>query len=187
MKRLALGVAALLVATAGSVATATPGSRSTGDWCEKNADAGARPDVAHNKPLAAGGGRRDSKVPNAFACFDASPAAADQQVQLGAVVNAWADHERGVLRTSCVPSGRSWLADYCTDTVTLPAKADMAPPSATVTAPAGGDPGRVGVDDPAGEPLVDVDVAGHRVSVDHGAVCLEVDSTPLCRENPGGR
>ena len=135
--------------------------------------------------MAAGGGSRDGQVPNVFACYDASAAVVDHHVELGAVVNAWADHENGVLRLSCVP-GRGPV-QRCNEAVSLPAKADVAPPSAAVSAPTGSTPAQVRVDDQPAEPLVAVEVEGHRLSVDHGSVCVEVDRTPLCRENPGRR
>jgi hypothetical protein len=184
MKRLALGVAALLVATAGSVASATPGSGG-GDWCEQNADAGARPEVEKERPFAAGGGSRDGRVPNVFACYDASAAVVDREVEVGAVVNAWADHENGTLRLSCVP--QRGPVRRCNEAVTLPVKADVAPPSTTASAPTESTPARVTVEDQPAEPLLAAEVEGTRVSVDHTSVCVELDRTPLCRENPGGR
>src|SRR5688572_30273494 len=133
MKRFALGVAALLVATAGSVATAAPSSQGGGDWCESNAAAGARPELDKDRPLAAGGGRRDGTVPHAFACYDAAASAADRDLYVGAVVNAWLDPENGSAGFSCVPQPGSAVSRRCSEALRLPASADVAPPGATVT------------------------------------------------------
>lgn len=187
MKRFALGVAALLVATAGSVATAAPSSHGGGDWCEKNADAGARPEVEKDKPLAAGGGRRDGTVPHAFACYDATASAADRDLYVGAVVNAWLDPEHGALGVSCVPQPGSAVSRRCSQVVPLPASVVAAPPGAEVTPPSDGEPGRVIVGDHSSEPTVAVDIAGNRVSVDVTSRCVELDRSPLCQENVGGR
>src|SRR5687767_5140816 len=181
MERLALGVAALLVVTAGSVATATPNRRDT--WCEKHSDAQPPPEVGRERPASAGGGSRDGRVKNAFACYDASAQAADREVRTSAVVNAWADHERGALSLNCVQAG----APACNQTITLPAKVQASTPGwTTVLAPSSDTPARVSANDPP-EPLVAVEVAGRTVTVDGaGSPCVEVDRSPLCGENPGG-
>lgn len=187
MKRFALGVAALLVATAGSVATAAPSSDGAGNWCEKNADTGARPEVDKDRPLAAGGGRRDGKVPNAFACYDAAASAGDRDLYVGAVVNAWLDPENGTVGFSCVPQSGSAVDRTCSHVQKLPASADVAPPSAHVTPPSDRDPARVIVGDQSSEPTVEVEVAGNRATIDIATGCVEFDRSPFCQENVGGR
>jgi hypothetical protein len=187
MKRFALGVAALLVATAGSVATAAPSSqRGGGDWCVRNADAGARPEVEREKPLAAGGGRRDGTVPHAFACYDAAVSAADRDLHVGTVVNAWLDPGNGTAGLSCVPQSGSVVNRRCSFVLPLPASADVAPPSAQVTPPSHGDPGRVIVGDQSREPTVAVEAGDIRGSIDVPSQCVELDRTPICRQNIGG-
>ena len=187
MKRFALGVAALLVATAGSVANAAPSSqRGGGDWCESNSDAGARPEVDKGKPLAAGGGRRDGTVPHAFACYDAAVSAADRELYVGTVVNAWLDLERGTAGLSCVPQPGSAVSRRCSFVLPLPASVDVAPPSAQVTPPSQGNPGRVTVGDQSREPTVAVDAGENHVSIDVPSQCVELDRTPICRQNIGG-
>ena len=188
MKRFALGVAALLVVTAGSVATAAPSSQSGGgDWCERNAAAGARPEVEKDRPLAAGGGRRDGRVPHAFACYDAAASAAGHDLYVGAVVNAWLDPEHGTAGFSCVPQPGSAVSRRCSYVVPLPASADVAPPTAQVTPPSDSEPGRVVVGDQSREPTVAVEVAGNSASIDVASRCVELDRSPLCQENVGGR
>ncbi|MDQ3757655.1 MAG: hypothetical protein M3394_07390 [Actinomycetota bacterium] len=189
MNRLALGVAALLVTAAGSGATAAPGSqngRDGGDWCEKHSDAGARPEVDKRRPLTAGGGNRDSKVPHAFACYEATASAADQDVYAGSVVNAWVDNKNGAAGVSCVPQRGSTVSRRCNYVVPLPGKAEAAPPGIDVDLPSEDSPGRVVVDDGSNQPTASVDVKGVRASIDIGTACLELDRTPVCRENLGG-